>query len=282
MPIRICGQGGSGNSCNAALIFDVLLRSCRPRGCTVRAFPLRTHPHTAPSRVAYTRVTLLRHTIDRLYIYVRGTRLLLQRLPHSGVIKSLSDSSRPTTQFYSTRCVQDMGSANSTPNKPTITTSEKRAAMTNKAAERPDAAAAADMLAQLHLRTSTTRPSASITMDSLKSWEGDFVASPKHRLASTVLSKSAFADVLVRREAQLEAQQVFNVKLSTEGKPITNQKSSGRCWLFSATKCVTEPFPREEDSPPADRVDLQLLAHHARPQTGPGRVPVQSELPLFL
>jgi hypothetical protein len=39
-------------------------------------------------------------------------------------------------------------------------------------------------------------------------------------------SKSAFADVLVRREAQREAQQVFNVKLSNEGKPITNQKSA--------------------------------------------------------
>ncbi|GAA5874794.1 hypothetical protein JCM3774_003442 [Rhodotorula dairenensis] len=140
-----------------------------------------------------------------------------------------------------------MGSANSTQSKPTITTSEKRAAMTTQTEDRPDAGAAAELLAQLHLRTSAARPSASITMDSLKTWEGDFAANPKHRLASTVLSKSAFADVLVRREAQLEAQQVFNVKLSTEGKPITNQKSSGRCWLFSATNYLRIILARKLD-----------------------------------
>jgi bleomycin hydrolase len=133
-----------------------------------------------------------------------------------------------------------MGSANSTPSKSATTATtntEKRPVMTVPQVEhRPDAAAAADLLAQLNLRTSSSRPSASITLDSLKAWEDDFASNPKHRLASTVLSKSAFADVLVRREAQREAQQVFNVKLSNEGKPITNQKSSGRCWLFSATK----------------------------------------------
>lgn len=132
-----------------------------------------------------------------------------------------------------------MGSANSTPSKSATTATtntEKRPVMTTPVEHRPDAAAAADLLAQLNLRTSSSRPSASITLDSLKAWEDDFASNPKHRLASTVLSKSAFADVLVRREAQREAQQVFNVKLSNEGKPITNQKSSGRCWLFSATK----------------------------------------------
>lgn len=154
--------------------------------------------------------------------------------PHSGLSDSFlsADSSLHSSQ--------DMGSANSTPRKPTITTTttEKRPVMTTQVEHGPDAAAAAaaDLLAQLNLRTSSSRPSASITLDSLKAWEDDFASNPKHRLASTVLSKSAFADVLVRREAQREAQQVFNVKLSNEGKPITNQKSSGRCWLFSATK----------------------------------------------
>lgn len=136
-----------------------------------------------------------------------------------------------------------MGSASSTQKTPTTTTlNEKRPAMTTTTTstngeDRATAAAdAADMLKQLNLRNGSSRPSATITPDNLQAWEGDFASNPKHRLASTVLSKAAIADVLVRREAQLEAQQVFNVKLSTEGKPMTNQKSSGRCWQFSAFK----------------------------------------------
>lgn len=29
--------------------------------------------------------------------------------------------------------------------------------------------------------------------------------------------------------------QKFNTKIKLEGSPVTNQKSSGRCWLFAAT-----------------------------------------------
>ena len=176
---------------------------------------------------------------------VRHSRFLMIACPTWAY---LTPSSRPTTRCIRLHSTQDMGSANSTPSKPATTTTvtEKRPAVmtVTQVEHRPDDAAAADLLAQLNLRTSSSssRPSASITLDSLKAWEADFASNPKHRLASTVLSKSAFADVLVRREAQREAQQVFNVKLSNEGKPITNQKSSGRCWLFSATKSA--PFRR--------------------------------------
>jgi aminopeptidase C len=54
-------------------------------------------------------------------------------------------------------------------------------------------------------------------------------------------------DDVRRREAQREAQQVFNVKLSNEGKPITNQKSSGRCWLQAVLRVRGKVvFPRFE------------------------------------
>ncbi|BGP57195.1 bleomycin hydrolase [Rhodotorula sphaerocarpa] len=147
-----------------------------------------------------------------------------------------------------------MGSASSTQKTPTTTTlNEKRPAMTttttstNGEDRATTAADAADMLKQLNLRNGSSRPSATITPDNLQAWEGDFASNPKHRLASTVLSKAAIADVLVRREAQLEAQQVFNVKLSTEGKPMTNQKSSGRCWQFSAFNYLRIMLARKLD-----------------------------------
>ncbi|GAA5823090.1 hypothetical protein JCM11251_007482 [Rhodosporidiobolus azoricus] len=139
-----------------------------------------------------------------------------------------------------------MGSAPSTPAAPS-SYSEKTA----HASPRRDAGSAADLLAQLSLRSGASKSSPagpSISEDNLSSWEDAFASNPKHRLASTVLSKqSNFSEALVSREAQRKDQQVFNVKLSTEGNPITNQKSSGRCWLFASTNYLRILMARKYD-----------------------------------
>lgn len=41
--------------------------------------------------------------------------------------------------------------------------------------------------------------------------------------------------MLSQRAATIADTQNFNVKISLEGAPITNQRASGRCWLFAAT-----------------------------------------------
>ena len=41
--------------------------------------------------------------------------------------------------------------------------------------------------------------------------------------------------VLTSRATTIEDQQIFSVKIPFEGAPITNQRSSGRCWLFAST-----------------------------------------------
>ena len=56
----------------------------------------------------------------------------------------------------------------------------------------------------------------------------------QNRLALTALAQHG-NNVLTQRSAQINDIQRFNVKLSLEGAPITNQRSSGRCWLFAAT-----------------------------------------------
>lgn len=40
--------------------------------------------------------------------------------------------------------------------------------------------------------------------------------------------------VLTSQAVQLADQQVFNVKMPSGGSPITNQRASGRCWIFAA------------------------------------------------
>jgi bleomycin hydrolase len=49
------------------------------------------------------------------------------------------------------------------------------------------------------------------------------------------LSSADPKTILTSRATKIDDQQVFSVKIPFEGAPITNQRSSGRCWLFAAT-----------------------------------------------
>jgi bleomycin hydrolase len=42
-------------------------------------------------------------------------------------------------------------------------------------------------------------------------------------------------DVLRSRSAVIADTQTFNIKIPLEGSPVTNQRASGRCWLFAST-----------------------------------------------
>lgn len=56
-----------------------------------------------------------------------------------------------------------------------------------------------------------------------------------NRLALSALSAANPRDVLSSRATKIADQQVYSIKIPFEGAPITNQRSSGRCWLFAAT-----------------------------------------------
>lgn len=55
------------------------------------------------------------------------------------------------------------------------------------------------------------------------------------RLALAALSSANPKEVLASRSTKIADQQVFNIRIPFEGAPITNQRSSGRCWLFAST-----------------------------------------------
>ena len=57
----------------------------------------------------------------------------------------------------------------------------------------------------------------------------------QNRLALSALSGLDPKAVLTQRSTTIADTQSFNTKISLEGAPITNQRSSGRCWLFAAT-----------------------------------------------
>jgi len=78
----------------------------------------------------------------------------------------------------------------------------------------------------------------SLSLQNVSSWESDISHDPKAQLARTVLSHSDLRDALVSRKATVATTHIFNHEIDFKSGPITNQKSSGRCWLFATTNVL--------------------------------------------
>jgi bleomycin hydrolase len=78
----------------------------------------------------------------------------------------------------------------------------------------------------------------SLSLKSVSDWEAAASASAKTRLARAVLAHTNLNSALVRREAFIADPHVFNTELDFKTGPVTNQKSSGRCWLFATTNVL--------------------------------------------
>ncbi|KAI4602155.1 hypothetical protein KJ359_009392 [Pestalotiopsis sp. 9143b] len=74
-----------------------------------------------------------------------------------------------------------------------------------------------------------------LPVELLGSWQSKVLRDPKNRLALSALSGANPMEVLASRSTKIADQHVFNIQIPLEGGPITNQRSSGRCWLFAST-----------------------------------------------
>jgi len=63
----------------------------------------------------------------------------------------------------------------------------------------------------------------------------DLLKDNKNRLGLSALSTANPSSVLEIPSAILKDTQTFNLSIPHEGTPVTNQRSSGRCWIFAAT-----------------------------------------------
>nr|CAG8551202.1 13473_t:CDS:2 [Entrophospora candida] len=77
----------------------------------------------------------------------------------------------------------------------------------------------------------------SIDKDLLDKFSNKFLAEPKNKLAMNSISRDDMVEVLTNRKATIDNIHAFSDKIELEGK-ATNQKSSGRCWLFAATNVL--------------------------------------------
>lgn len=78
----------------------------------------------------------------------------------------------------------------------------------------------------------------SLLLENVASWEADVAASSKAQLARTILAHTNLQTALLSRPAVVADTHVFSHEIDFKTSPITNQKSSGRCWLFATTNVL--------------------------------------------
>ena len=61
----------------------------------------------------------------------------------------------------------------------------------------------------------------------------------------SAFSSNDATKILDQRAANIKDTQTFNISIPLEGAPVTNQRSSGRCWLFATTNVLRIAYMRK-------------------------------------
>ncbi len=72
----------------------------------------------------------------------------------------------------------------------------------------------------------------------VKQLASSFEKDPKNTLAQNATAKHGINEVMVSQDKLKGRVHVYNTKVPDEGKPVTNQKSSGRCWIFAVLNSI--------------------------------------------
>ncbi|KAJ5973690.1 cysteine protease [Penicillium waksmanii] len=82
----------------------------------------------------------------------------------------------------------------------------------------------------------------SVAVPRLEDWSESLLSDAKNRLAISNFASQPYEALLTNRESLQSDLHIFNLAVPIEGAPITNQRSSGRCWLFAATNVFRVPL----------------------------------------
>ncbi|KAL0818450.1 hypothetical protein ABMA28_008911 [Loxostege sticticalis] len=97
-------------------------------------------------------------------------------------------------------------------------------------------------LVQISAATMSSKP---LTLETTKKFKDDFYAHPKNELAQNACTRTDPFEIAISRRRTDATLHVYNIKVESEGKPVTNQESSGRCWLFAALNVMRLPFMKK-------------------------------------
>ncbi|TNN60210.1 Bleomycin hydrolase [Liparis tanakae] len=94
----------------------------------------------------------------------------------------------------------------------------------------------------------TTRPfRAGLSQEKASSFLKRLRAEPRYLLAQNVSTCIDPLEVCLHRQTVQDTVHVFQHTIPTEGKPVTNQKNSGRCWIFSCLNVMRLPFMKKHN-----------------------------------
>ncbi|KAL5016017.1 hypothetical protein ScPMuIL_005606 [Solemya velum] len=83
-----------------------------------------------------------------------------------------------------------------------------------------------------------------VSEETLATFRKNFSSDTKNVLAQNVCRKTDLWEVCLQQEVVQGSKHVYNTKVA-EVKPMTNQKSSGRCWIFACLNMMRIPFMKQ-------------------------------------
>ncbi|XP_042876723.1 bleomycin hydrolase-like isoform X2 [Penaeus japonicus] len=84
--------------------------------------------------------------------------------------------------------------------------------------------------------------SLTLTSDLVAQYQEQVEGEASSSVAMNACWKSDPLDMCLRRNKVVECNHIFTHKVENEGRPVTNQKSSGRCWIFACLNVMRIPF----------------------------------------
>ena len=86
-----------------------------------------------------------------------------------------------------------------------------------------------------------------LTSEVISQLRSKFYEDSRNTLAQNVCTRINPLEACISRKVLEKSQHVFTHKIETEGKPMTNQKSSGRCWIFSILNVIRTVFMKQHN-----------------------------------
>lgn len=77
-----------------------------------------------------------------------------------------------------------------------------------------------------------------ISQDMLGEFAGDFALHPQHRISQNAIIKNGIRNTAMNYRSAVEMNYQFSVEIQTS--KVTNQKQSGRCWMFAGLNILRE------------------------------------------
>ncbi|XP_065189920.1 bleomycin hydrolase-like [Sycon ciliatum] len=92
--------------------------------------------------------------------------------------------------------------------------------------------------------TSSSSMSTPVSREQVERLRAEFDSCPKNKLAQNSVTKAGINDACLSRTTLQTTNRAFSCRLPNI-KPVTNQKASGRCWIFAAMNAVRQVIAKE-------------------------------------